>query len=992
MRLISCYIENFGGLHQYAVEFKPEITVIEEPNGFGKTTLAEFIRAMFYGFPRAGKFLEKNKRKKYHPWQGGKYGGNLIFEHKGKRYRINRSFGEKPNQDTFALSDADTGRRNTDFSENIGSELFGLDSDSFERSTYMPQLHIGSQLTTDSIQAKLGGLVDDTNDINNYEKAMESLRAKRSSFIPFRGNGGSVAREAAHISGLREELSGAGQIYSELQNTKEHYAECNRKCAEKEQRREKIRSEIRRASEAEARKAHKEKYAELSSQCGELAESKKNLERKYPAGMPGQEELAKIDPLYDKVVSLEGQSEKSPAEKADENFLKEKAERFTDGIPEEEEFDGQQENYKNYIELETKLKNTGLTGDEQIRLENLRAFFAAGAVSDDFIEDCQQKAGEIITLQSRMTAQKLPAEDEKQLRNLEGFFVPGVPSETELNEKQKALVRCAALRDENTRLAEKTVPAFTEEKPHKKAGNPMPLILLCTGIIGFAAGIVLMILHSYALGGVLLALGVLLFVGAIFVNMKHSLSKEIAAVKTGNAALNNEDREKIQNNRREAESLERDILDFVSRYITDNRSLPEKMQDIAGKKHAYESLAARAEWLKQEKQRLQSEIAGTEEELKKQLSPYFAEISYFDECIMQLRDNAIEFDRLLKKESAQKTESKEYINELTKLKAKISVFLEPFYGETAPENFGTELNELRNECREYKAASLRVQAYNEEAEKRRAELQECEDIARDFTEKYKISLDLHDRNTFKVICDDTERYAEITGQYPKKLEERDKFYGEHRESLESPEDETACDTDIQTLKDKEKELTDAIGRIGNNLAALRSRIKQLNDQAELIPQKQDELDSWKQKKSGDEKNSDLIDKTMEFLENAKESLSYSYLGPVKQSFARYMGLLAGEKQENITVQPDLNVRMERMGEARDLEYFSVGQSDMVVLCMRLALVDALFKDVKPFIILDDPFVNLDDEHTFQALRMLREIGKDHQVVYLVCNSSRMLNL
>ena len=58
MKLISLYIENFGCLHQYDLEFRDGLTVIREPNGFGKTTLAEFIRAMFYGFPRAAKTLD----------------------------------------------------------------------------------------------------------------------------------------------------------------------------------------------------------------------------------------------------------------------------------------------------------------------------------------------------------------------------------------------------------------------------------------------------------------------------------------------------------------------------------------------------------------------------------------------------------------------------------------------------------------------------------------------------------------------------------------------------------------------------------------------------------------------------------------------------------------------------------------------------------------------------------------------------------------------
>lgn len=80
-----------------------------------------------------------------------------MFEHEGKQYRIDRTFGTVPKQDTFMLTDAETRRKNMDFSENIGLELFQLDDDSFERSTCMPQMHDHTSLTTDSIQAKTGG-------------------------------------------------------------------------------------------------------------------------------------------------------------------------------------------------------------------------------------------------------------------------------------------------------------------------------------------------------------------------------------------------------------------------------------------------------------------------------------------------------------------------------------------------------------------------------------------------------------------------------------------------------------------------------------------------------------------------------------------------------------------------------------------------------------------------------------------------------------------
>ena len=92
--------------------------------------------------------------------------------------------------------------------------------------------------------------------------------------------------------------------------------------------------------------------------------------------------------------------------------------------------------------------------------------------------------------------------------------------------------------------------------------------------------------------------------------------------------------------------------------------------------------------------------------------------------------------------------------------------------------------------------------------------------------------------------------------------------------------------------------------------------------------------------------------------------------------------------DRVLVTGDLDVQLERQGEARELGYFSAGQMDAVMLCMRFALVDALFTGEKPFVILDDPFVNLDDAHTAQALELLRKLAGDRQVIYLVCHSSR----
>ena len=206
MKLISLYVENFGGLSQYTLHFGEGLTSVMEPNGFGKTTLAEFIRAMFYGFPRKSKNLDRSLRQKYAPWNGGQYGGYLEFEHEGKPYRVARTFGANPKGDTFSVIDLTTNRKTSRFTEELGQELFGLDADSFERSTYLPQQRSEAPLTTVSIQAKLSNLVEDSADVGNYDKALAALREKRSAYVPYRGTGGIVAETAAQITQLQLQL------------------------------------------------------------------------------------------------------------------------------------------------------------------------------------------------------------------------------------------------------------------------------------------------------------------------------------------------------------------------------------------------------------------------------------------------------------------------------------------------------------------------------------------------------------------------------------------------------------------------------------------------------------------------------------------------------------------------------------------------------------------------------------------------------------------
>ena len=140
MKLIELYIENFGKLTNYKHTFSQGLNVINEENGYGKSTLAAFIKSMLYGLEDTRRpKLDENDRKKYLPWQGGVFGGTLTFSARGKKYRIERTFAQKASDDTFKLFDCESGKESRDYSENLGEELFLINVDGFERTVFLSE-------------------------------------------------------------------------------------------------------------------------------------------------------------------------------------------------------------------------------------------------------------------------------------------------------------------------------------------------------------------------------------------------------------------------------------------------------------------------------------------------------------------------------------------------------------------------------------------------------------------------------------------------------------------------------------------------------------------------------------------------------------------------------------------------------------------------------------------------------------------------------------
>ena len=286
MKLLTCYIINFGKLKDFKFDFSDGLNVINEHNGWGKTTFADFIKAMLYSLPASrARNLKENPRKKYKPWNGETFGGSLTFEVNNKIYRIERTFGVTESDDTFTLYNEKTNKLSNDFSSNIGQELFGLDSESFSNTTYLPQLDLKVNLT-DNISAKLNDLTQDKDDVNSYNNAIELIDSKRKFYQKTgeRGKYYEIKRELETIDSQKENFSNITEIIEDLENKNTQLKE---KISELENEENKINELIKSSIE-------NEKYQNINSLKKEIQNIEfelKKIKTKLHGTVPTLDEL-----------------------------------------------------------------------------------------------------------------------------------------------------------------------------------------------------------------------------------------------------------------------------------------------------------------------------------------------------------------------------------------------------------------------------------------------------------------------------------------------------------------------------------------------------------------------------------------------------------------------------------------------------------------------------------------------------------------------------
>ncbi|MBC8192286.1 MAG: AAA family ATPase [FCB group bacterium] len=126
----------------------------------------------------------------------------------------------------------------------------------------------------------------------------------------------------------------------------------------------------------------------------------------------------------------------------------------------------------------------------------------------------------------------------------------------------------------------------------------------------------------------------------------------------------------------------------------------------------------------------------------------------------------------------------------------------------------------------------------------------------------------------------------------------------------------------------------------------------------------------------------------EVMDELLEEMDTSTYKPFNSDVANYIARMTDDRYSTIELDESLPTGINRSdGELITYENLSRGTQDVLSIALKLAMVDKYLEDKEGFIIMDDPFVDLDPKRQELTANVIRDFAKDKQVILFTCHPS-----
>ncbi|MCR5154993.1 MAG: AAA family ATPase [Lachnospiraceae bacterium] len=286
--------------------------------------------------------------------------------------------------------------------------------------------------------------------------------------------------------------------------------------------------------------------------------------------------------------------------------------------------------------------------------------------------------------------------------------------------------------------------------------------------------------------------------------------------------------------------------------------------------------------------------------------------------------------------------------------------------------------ELENNYNLFKELRSKKESLEEHAGNLKKDLQTCLEKKLDFEKKY-----LFEAN------DENLRKAEFAGRsYEnclKELEDKKKKAQNFKE--EKALTERPAEGEVHTdLEESEARLKD----MRREEITLARQLSEDEETVEKIPEVELELAENAEKEKNLKKKKESFNKTADFLKLAEQKQKDRFAKPVKDRFVEYSAVIKSVLGQHIYMDKDYKITYEKDGKIRKTDNLSSGETAVCALSFRLAVLDNMFDSEFPFVVLDDPFMALDADNMEAVRKIINELSKTRQVIYLTCSKERSL--
>ena len=262
------------------------------------------------------------------------------------------------------------------------------------------------------------------------------------------------------------------------------------------------------------------------------------------------------------------------------------------------------------------------------------------------------------------------------------------------------------------------------------------------------------------------------------------------------------------------------------------------------------------------------------------------------------------------------------------------------------------------------------------------------------TEKKKI-LDAYSADTAEDIQDLFEEFRALYSAAAESYKEERRTRAAYEEAARNHtqmEADVISELDFSSGTSEAVRLATELGNARKRVEAIAARLAELNGKIAVTGDSaalKSNMALLAAKHAEIEDEYSAIGLAMQVLKEADTELQSRFSPRLGRVAAEYMSVMTGGKYTEVMINRDFSTLARTADDtvARNSAYLSAGTMDLLYLAVRLAVCELAMPEGETCpLIIDDALVNLDSERYEAAMKLLREISTERQVIVFTCRA------